>query len=269
MRWNYEKDIDFSKIKKDNIKDNEFLFYLITIASFIEITSDVYAKNLSKFFSDNTEAVEWLQHKWEKEEVQHGKALKKYIKNVWSDFDWEKAYQLFLKEYLPLCGGEQYQPTKAREMLARMVVETGTSTFYRAVEAYASEFDEPILVEITHNIYKDELDHYSYFDKFFKLYNENKENKKGDIVKVVYSRLKEVNDEDAYLAFDAIFEIKNSSKSDRKDYEEFKKTINKFAKKYYPYNMSIKMLLHPISLNKVLAKAMVPTIKGAIKILGI
>jgi len=59
MKWNYEKDIDYAKIKKDNIKDDGFLFYLVSIASFIEITSDVYAKNLSKFFSDNKEAVEW------------------------------------------------------------------------------------------------------------------------------------------------------------------------------------------------------------------
>ena len=269
MRWNYATDIDYSKIKKDKVENNEFLFSLITIASFIEITSDVYAKHLSEYFSDNQEAVEWLQHKWEKEEVQHGKSLKKYVNIAWGDFDWERAYQLFLKDYLPLCGGEKYQPTKAKEMLARMVVETGTSTFYKSIEAYLNELDEPVLSEIAHNIYKDELEHYRYFDKFFKFYNENEKNKKSDIIKVIYSRLREANDEDTYLAFNAIFKIRNGKKCHRVDYEEFKKTIHGFAKKYYPYNMSIRMLLHPISLNKMLEKTMVPTIQAAIKILGI
>lgn len=269
MRWNYQKDIDYSQINKGSVKDNEFLFYLVTIASFIEITSDEYAKNLSQYYNDNKEAVNWLQNKWEKEEIQHGESLKKYVQTVWSDFDWQKAYELFLKDYIPLCKSENFQPTKAKEMLARMIVETGTSTFYRALEAYAKEVNEPVLAKIAYNIYKDEVDHYSYFDRYFKLYNENEKNKRGDIVKVIYSRLKEVDNEDAYLAFNAICKTKKGKECEKKDYEEFKKTINEFAKKYYPYNMSIKMLLHPLSLNKTVEKAMVPTIRGAIKILGL
>lgn len=269
MRWNYEEDIDYSKIDIDSVKNNEFLFYLTTIASFIEITSDTYSKNLSEYFSDNSEAVDWLQHKWEKEEVQHGNALKKYVQTVWSDFDWEKAYKLFLKNYLPLCGSEQYQPTRAKEMLARMIVETGTSTFYRGLEAYAKEIGEPVLAQIAHNIYKDEVEHYSYFDKYFKHYNENEKNGKTEIVKVIYSRIKEIDNEDVYLAFQAICEVKNDKKCSKEDYEKFKEQISKFAKKYYPYKMSIKMLLHPLSLNKVVEATMVPTIRSAMKILGL
>lgn len=269
MRWNYEKDIDYSKISIESVKDNEFLFYLVTISSFIEITSNVYTKNLSEFFKDNNEAVVWLQKTWQKEEVQHGKALKKYVQTVWSDFDWEKAYKLFLKDYLPLCGTDQYQATRAKEMLARMIVETGTSTFYRGMEAYAKEIGEPVLAQIAHNIYKDEVEHYGYFDRYFKHYNENEKNGKTEIVKVIYSRLKEIDNEDAYLAFQAVCEVKNDKKCSREDYEKFKKQVNEFAKKYYPYNMSIKMLLHPLSLNKVVESTMVPTIRGAMKILGI
>ena len=47
-RWDYKKDIDYNAIDMQKVKDDSFLFKLLTIASFIEITSDTYAKNLSE-----------------------------------------------------------------------------------------------------------------------------------------------------------------------------------------------------------------------------
>jgi len=47
-RWDY-KDIDYESINCENISGNEVLFQLIVIASFIEITSDLYEKNLVEF----------------------------------------------------------------------------------------------------------------------------------------------------------------------------------------------------------------------------
>ena len=77
------------------------------------------------------EIVEWLESRWEREELQHGAALKRYVQTAWPDFDWEAAYKLFFAEYSQCCTVEQLAGTRALEMAARCVVETGTATFYR------------------------------------------------------------------------------------------------------------------------------------------
>ncbi len=268
MRWHYE-DIDYSKVNAKSVHEYNFLFYLITSASFIEITSDVYEKNLAYFYSDNPEVVEWLANVWEPEELQHGKALRKYVQHAWPEFDWESAYKRFRDEYLPLCTLDEFQPTKAKEMLARMVVETGTSTFYKAIEKFSKDLDAPILGQIAHNISKDEVYHYDVFYDTYEHYNQKERLGRDEIVKVIYDRLKMVDGEDAKIAFKAIFESVENRPFEDRYYEEHKKNVSKFAKKYYPYNMAIKMLLQPLNLNKTVEKMSVPVIRGALKILGI
>ncbi len=268
MRWHYEE-IPYEQIDTGKVKEKDFLFYLITSASFIEITSDVYEKNLATFYSDNPKVVEWLQNVWEPEEIQHGRALKKYVQTVWPEFDWERAYERFKKEYLPHCTLDEFQPTKAREMLARMVVETGTSTFYKAVERFSEDTKEPILAKISHNISKDEVYHYDKFYEAYLYYNEKEKLGKDQIVKVIYDRLKMVDGEDGRLAYKAIYETLNNTPFEDRFYEEHKRKVSKFAKKYYPYNMAIKMLLKPFNLNKTVEKVTVPVVRGALKVLGI
>ncbi len=258
--WDYKK-IDYNAIDNEKVSENKVLFQLITIASFIEITSDLYEKNLVEFYKGDTDIVTWLENTWEPEEVQHGKALKKYIQTVWPNFDWEEAYKKFRDEYGALCTIDEFQPTRAKEMLARMVVETGTSTFYKAVNRYATELDEPILAGIATNISKDEIYHYDIFEEGFKKYNEEEKLSRTDITKIIYARLKEANDEDVSIAFKHI----NSNAS----FDEFKKEIKHFAKIYYPYNMSVKMLMRPLRLNKYVENATASTIEKALKVLGI
>ncbi len=258
--WDYKK-IDYNSIESKKISENKILFQLVTIASFIEITSDLYEKNLAEFYTGDIFTVNWLANTWEPEEIQHGKALKKYIQTVWPLFDWENAYNNFRNEYAALCTIDEFQPTRAREMLARMVVETGTSTFYKALHRYAEELGEPILAKIATNISKDEVYHYDMFEEVFKKYNQEEKLSRGDITKIIYARLKEANDEDVSIAFKHI----NADAS----YEEFKKEIKHFAKIYYPYNTSVKMLMRPLKLNKYVEKATASTIEKALKVLGI
>jgi len=259
-RWDY-KDIDYESINCENISGNEVLFQLIVIASFIEITSDLYEKNLVEFYIGDESLIKWLDNIWEPEEIQHGKALKKYVQTVWPSFNWEDTYKKFRDEYGALCTLKDFQPTKTMEMLARMVVETGTSTFYKALKSYAQDLDEPILSEIAANISKDEIYHYNMFEEGFKKYNKEEKLSRTDIMKVIYSRLKEVNDEDVSIAFKHI--CPDGS------FENFKKKVKDFAKVYYPYKMSVKMLIRPLKLNQYIEKASASTIEKALKVIGI
>lgn len=268
-RWNYEHDLRYEAVDVKRVKGNEFLFTLLAIASFIEITSDVYAANLSEYYKDCEDAVRWLNNEWETEEVQHGKALKRYITQVWPEFDWQKAYKRFLNSYLPLCRVGSFQPTQAKEMLARMIVETGTSTFYRAMQEYAKDIGEPVLERLAHFINKDEISHYGYFDHYFKYYNEHEKNSRSEIIKVIVNRLREANDEDVKLGFYAVYEQTHDQQDVQKAFETFHNGISQYAKKYYPYNMAIKMMLHPLELNSMVESTITPVLKQAMKMLGI
>lgn len=221
-KWDYKKDIDYNAIDTAKVKENHFLFYLLTIASYIEITSKTYAKNLSEYYSDNPEALRWLNSSWEQEEVQHGNALKSYIEHVWPSYPWEKGYERFLELYLPLCAVSSFQSTKGSEMIARMIVETGTSTAYRAFEGYAKSLDEPVLAGLCHRIYKDEVNHYSYFDRYFSYYNKDERLGRKKIFKVIADRLKEASSEDIELAYQSIYETENKAPFEARYYEKFK-----------------------------------------------
>ena len=154
-------------------------------------------------------------------------------------------------------------------MLARMIVETGTSTMYRALKGYAETLEEPVLAELTHYIYKDEVNHYSYFDRYFKYYNQSEKSGRKEILKVIVQRLKEVSSEDIEMGYQSIYEIENNGVYKPESYEAFKRELNKLAKKHYPYSMAIKMTMQPLDLNKAVEVTMVPVIRGAMKVLGI
>ena len=65
-------DIPYDTIDRARIADDEVFFNLLASASFIEITSDTYTRNLAEFCAGDDEVVEWLRHGWEPEEMQHG-----------------------------------------------------------------------------------------------------------------------------------------------------------------------------------------------------
>ena len=146
--WSVD-DIAYDRIDAALIHNNSELFYLLAAASFVEITSDLYTKNLIEFYHGNPEIENWLANFWELEEVQHGTALKRYVQAVWPEFDWERAYRGFFEEYGRACTMEALAENHALEMVARCVVETGTSSFYRTLSDATAE---PVLKQITANI---------------------------------------------------------------------------------------------------------------------
>ena len=106
-KWNY-RDIDYSAINSESIREDRFLFTIVSIASFIEITSDLYEKNLAEYYDGDAEITKWLADTWEPEEVQHGQALREYVRHAWPDFDWDRSYEGFREEYGALCTVEQF-----------------------------------------------------------------------------------------------------------------------------------------------------------------
>ncbi len=119
------------------------------------------------------------------------------MQHAWPDFDWDTAYRSFLDEYATYCKVELLAPTRALEMAARCVVETGTATYYTAL---ARSTTEPVLRDLASRIAADEVSHYKHFYRFFRRYREAEGLGRARVLATVSKRTLELKSEDADCA---------------------------------------------------------------------
>ena len=262
--WSIEE-IPYHLLDRQQVQDDSLLFYIVVSASFIEITSDLYTKNLAAFFCDDPEIVEWLETGWEPEEMQHGASLKRYVQTAWPDFDWEAAYRDFLVEYARLCTHERYADTRSLEMVARCVVETGTSSFYRMLTEFSTE---PVLKELSAKISSDEVRHYKHFYHYFLRYQEREHQGRAAVFKTLWDRAMEIDDEDAFIAFKHAFLARNPGvEFQRQDYDDYRRGVRRLGKEHFPYDMALKMFLKPLGLGPAISRMVLPPAAAATRLL--
>lgn len=256
--WSVDE-IPYDRVDPELMRDQTEIFYVVAAASFIEITSDLYTRNLIDFFEDDEDVADWLANYWEHEEVQHGVALKRYVQAAWPDFDWEQAYRGFFEEYSPLCIVENMAENRALEMVARCVVETGTSSFYRTL---SESVPEPVLKLIAANISADEVRHYKHFYQYFRHYRERERPSRFAVLRQLWRRSAGVKDEDAYIAFKHVFLVRNPGVpfTDER-YDEFRASFRRIGKDSFPYEMAVKMMLKPLDLNASVGRVVQPTLE--------
>ncbi len=255
MPWNIE-DIPFDEIDLSRIRGREDMKFLLAAASFIEIASDVYAGNLAEFFMDEPDIAAWLSEHWEVEEVQHGRALRAYVEKVWPEFEWQAAYDRFFVEYSKLCGVDGYESTRGLEMAARCVVETGTSTAYRAIRDFA---DEPVLVRLAEHIRSDEVRHYKYFLKFFDRYDARENNGRFRVLRSLKNRLVESRHSDFEIGlFHAFQSVYPGERRDGKHFAAMQSRIARKVRAHYPAGQAIRMLLKPLRLPAAVSSLIQP-----------
>ena len=261
--WSVD-DIPYHALAYDQVRDDQRLFHILASASFIEITSDLYTHNLVEFFHDDREIVEWLGGRWEREELQHGAALKRYVQTAWPDFNWEAAYKLFIAEYSRCCTVERLASTKTLEMAARCVVETGTATFYRMLSDLSRE---PVLKRLAAEISADEVRHYKHFYRYFQRYRSLEQPSRVAILRTLLNRAAEIEAEDAFYAFKAVFRVCNPDAEFQKcDYAAYRDSAVQLTKGHFPHGMAVKMLLKPLDLNPMVGRAMLPAITSATRL---
>ncbi len=260
--WNLEE-IDFGILRRDMVEKDERLFYLLASASFVEILSEVYTGNLIEHYDGNHEAVLWLKETWQKEEVQHGQSLKRYVQAVWPEFDWERSYSGFAREYGELCSMDNLEASRALEMVARCVVETGTSTLYRCLYDHA---EEPLLREILCNIKSDEVRHYSKFRKLFIEHNRTEKRGAMPVFRVILKRMAEIHGEDGYIAFKHAYLCRSGKPENlEKEWAKFRKSLNTLMLRHYPISMAVEMILSPVPLSIRLKKPLEKMLVGFAK----
>ena len=138
------------------------LVRIVKAASLVEHNGGAYARHLCLVFADDPEFQETAR-RWGAEEVQHGRALARWAKLADPEFDFAAAFARFQDGFkIDFDSDRSRRGSRAGEMVARCVVEIGTSSYYTALREAAAE---PVLQEICRHIAADELRHYRLFYK--------------------------------------------------------------------------------------------------------
>jgi len=248
--------IAFDCIAHERIVSEDTWFYVLAAASFVESLSDLYTHNLLGLMEGDPEASQWLRERWEPEELQHGRALRLYVETVWPAFDWQTAFDGFCADYRPYCKPELLEPTRALEMVARCVVETGTSSLYGLLQQISPE---PVLTTLVGHIRSDEVGHYKYFYHFFLRYREIEHPSRWQVARVLRHRLGVLGQEDIYLALKNAVAVRNPGQAfSLQDFQCFLHTAGYWARADYPYEMTVKMLLKPLRLLGIINRMALP-----------
>jgi hypothetical protein len=135
---------------------------IVKAASLVEHNGAAYAHHLCRIFADDPEFQETAR-RWGDEEIQHGKALARWAALANPGFDFAAAFARFQEGFKVDFNSEHSRRgSRSGEMIARCVVEIGTSSYYSAMREAAQE---PVLQEICRHIAADELRHYRLFYK--------------------------------------------------------------------------------------------------------
>jgi hypothetical protein len=132
----------------------------IKAAALVERNGGDYGIYLHRVFADDPAFIEAVDT-WVTEEIQHGLALGRWAQLADPSWDFDAAFARFCAGYkLPLEATGSVRGSQAGEMMARCIVETGTSSYYSALK---DATDEPVLKQICSKIAADEFRHYKLF----------------------------------------------------------------------------------------------------------
>lgn len=140
------------------------LLAAVKAASLVEYAAPDYVGYLKRVFTGAGAATHASIEKWGAEEIQHGRALARWAKLADPAFDFPSAFARFKVGYKPPHFDTEDETSvrgsRRGEMIARCVVESGTSSYYSAIR---DATDEPVLKEIAGRIAADEFRHYKLF----------------------------------------------------------------------------------------------------------
>jgi hypothetical protein len=133
---------------------------LVKAAAMVERNGTDYAIYLNRVFHDDPDFRQAADN-WALEEVQHGEALGKWAMLADPDWDFHAAFDRYRAGYhVPTDADASIRGSRTGELIARCMVETGTSSYYTALAEAAAE---PVLQQISRLIAADEFRHFKLF----------------------------------------------------------------------------------------------------------
>ncbi len=172
----------------------------IKAASLVEYNGGIYADYLTSVFYDDPE-FQRAARRWAEEEIQHGEALARWSQLADPEFDFDERFADFAENItLPVTANQSVRGSRCSELIARCMVEVGTSSYYSALR---DATEEPVLRAICANIARDEIRHYKLFYTHMARYREIE--RLGVIRRVIVglSRFGEGEDDELAYAYHA------------------------------------------------------------------
>jgi rubrerythrin len=206
----------------DRSKVDPEILRIVKAASLVEQNGGDYAVYLCNVFADDAD-FRAAARSWGEEEIQHGQALGRWAMLADPAFDHAAASARFTEGFrVPLDAASSVRGSRAGELVARCIVETGTSSYYTALAEAARE---PVLKEICQRIAADELRHYKLFYTNLRRYLAAERIGFWGRLKVALGRIAESEDDELAYAYHAANE--NAAPYDRR------RSANAYARRAY------------------------------------
>jgi rubrerythrin len=254
--WSLD-DIPWSAIRADVVARNDGLFYMVAAASLMESATDLYTENLIEFFAGDDEIAAWLKDYWLPEELQHGRALRRYVEAAWRDFPWDTVRAAFVEEFRPFCD-EALETAPSLEMASRCVVEMGTASFYRSLSRASPD---PVLAIVTDHIARDEVRHYKHFYRFFRKYRATERPRRSAVGRALWRRLRMTGGEDRFIVLKHVHAARRPDiRFDDGVFRAVRRQCRELMRPHFPLGMSVRMLLKPLGLGPRTLRLTVPVL---------
>jgi len=193
--WTLES-IDWDRF--DPAAVNPDVLKAIKASAMVEANGEDYGEYLCKVFHDDPE-FQAVAREWALEELQHGQALGRWAALADPSFDFNESFKRFSDGYqVPLDVEKSVRGSQAGEMMARCIVETGTSSYYSALK---DATDEPVLKQICAKIAADEFRHYKLFYEHMRRCLERNRLSRLQRLWIGWGRLAESEDDELAYAY--------------------------------------------------------------------
>ena len=185
----------------DPTKVDPDLLKIVKAAAMVESNGRHYATYLCNVFPDDPD-FQRTANEWAEEEVQHGEVLGRWAAMADPAFSYEGALQQFREGFkIDLDASSSIRGSRTGELIARCMVEVGTSSYYTAM---GDATNEPVLKAICRKIAADELRHYAVFYRNMKRYLQKEQLRLPTRLRIALGRIMESEDDElAYAYFSA------------------------------------------------------------------
>jgi rubrerythrin len=171
---------------------------IVKAAAMVERNGIDYAIYLKNVFHDDP-AFKQAADNWAVEEVQHGMALGRWAMLADPGWDFEAAFTRYRDGFkLPLDRDTSVRGSRTGELIARCMVETGTSSYYSAL---ADATEEPVLQHVCRLIAADEYRHFKLFYDHMRRYLGRENLSFFQRLKIAAGRITESEDDELAYAY--------------------------------------------------------------------
>ena len=171
---------------------------LVKAAAMVERNGRDYAVYLARVFNDDP-AFQSAADYWAEEEVQHGDALARWASLADPSWNYEQAFERYRNGYkIELDVSDSIRGSRTGELVARCMVETGTSSYYTAL---AEATAEPVLKHVCKLIAADEYRHFKLFYDHMKRYLARERIGVVRRLRIALSRIGESEDDELAYAY--------------------------------------------------------------------